>query len=500
MNPSLISKIGALSNDPLGFVRFAYPWGKKGTELENEEGPNYFQKEVLETVADRLQRSNEPILLGTTSGHGVGKTALVSWLLDFAQSTFEDTKGVVTANTESQLRTKTWSEFAKWHRMSVTKSMFKFTATSRYSIDPNYKDTWRIDMVPWSERNTEAFAGLHNVGKRVVLIMDEASSIPDTIWEVAEGALTDINTQIMWFVFGNPTRAVGRFRACFSGGQFEKRWNTRKVDSRTVPQTNNNQIENWIKDYGIDHDFTRVRILGEFPRVDADSFISAEMAREAINRNVYVPLDEPVVLGVDVGRRGNNPSVIYPRRGRDARSIMPKIYPYMDNLMDLVQEVMMMYRKHAAEFVFVDGTGVGGGVVDRLLQLRCPVVEVKFGGRPDYNVEAQAKYANKRAEIWGSMREWLRKGSIPEFISGLDGPFIDELSAPLFGYNAQDEIQLEKKSDIWRRTSQSVDCADALACTFAYSNLLSDTPGKKRSWQTPVILPDYDPVTLEAIK
>jgi hypothetical protein len=66
--------------------------------------------------------------------------------------------------------------------------MFKMTATALFSMDPEHERTWRMDMVPWSERNTEAFAGLHNQGKRILLVFDEASAIPDLIWEVAEGA------------------------------------------------------------------------------------------------------------------------------------------------------------------------------------------------------------------------------------------------------------------------------------------------------------------------
>src|SRR5690606_38633063 len=112
--------------------------------------------------------------------------------------------------------------------------------------------------VPWSERNTEAFAGLHNAGKRIIVIFDEASAIPDIIWETTEGALTDVDTEILWFVFGNPTRNTGRFRDCFDGGKFAHRWRQQKVDSRQVQRTNKKEIEDWIADYGLDSDFVRV--------------------------------------------------------------------------------------------------------------------------------------------------------------------------------------------------------------------------------------------------
>jgi len=184
-------------------------------------------------------------------------------------STFKDTRGVVTANTETQRKTKTWAELAKWFRLCwFASQMFDLTATAIFSVSPDHQKTWRIDMVPWSERNTEAFAGLHNKGKRILLIFDEASAIPDVVWEVSEGALTDEGTQIIWCVFGNPTRNTGRFKGCFAG-KTRRRWNRRQIDSRTSVFVNRGQIDEWISDYGIDCDFVKVRVRGMFPGMSA---------------------------------------------------------------------------------------------------------------------------------------------------------------------------------------------------------------------------------------
>ena len=129
--------------------------------------------------------------------------------------------------------------------------------------DKDHAKTWRADFVPWSEHNTEAFAGLHNKGKRIVLIFDEASAIADKVWEVAEGALTDEGTEIIWIAFGNPTRNVGRFRECFR--RFKHPVEGRQIDSRTVEGTNKEQIAKWAADYGEDSDFFKVRVRGMFP-------------------------------------------------------------------------------------------------------------------------------------------------------------------------------------------------------------------------------------------
>ena len=298
-NEDLMLKLAEDSSDPLGFVYFAFPWGEPG-ELEDQIGPELWQREILTKLGEGLINPTQAIQLARTSGHGIGKSAEVAWIMLWAISTFPDTKGVVTANTETQLKTKTWVELAKWYRLFICRSMFKMTATALFSTDPEHERTWRIDMVPWSERNTEAFAGLHNQDKRILIVFDEASAIPDLIWEVTEGALTDKPpTQIIWAVFGNPTRNTGRFRECFSGGKFAHRWDSAAIDSRQVSFTNKEQIAKWIEDYGEDHDFVRVRVRGVFPRVDAISFIPLELAREAIARDLPDAKGNPVILSVD---------------------------------------------------------------------------------------------------------------------------------------------------------------------------------------------------------
>lgn len=483
MNDELLIALADFSNDPFGFVLFAFPWGEVG-ELEDYTGPELWQETLLKQLGEGIISIEEAIALATvtgtqadcnplqfarTSGHGIGKSACVSWIILWALSTMEDTKGVVTANTENQLKTKTWAELAKWYRLFIGKGLFKHTATAIFSIDPEHEKTWRIDMVPWSEKNTEAFAGLHNKGKRILIIFDEASAIADMIFETTEGALTDKNTQIVWVCFGNPTKNSGRFRECFKGGKFAHRWNSAAIDSREVSITNLVQIQKWIDDYGDDHDFVRVRVKGEFPRVDAISFISLELAREATLRKLPEENFASVVLGVDVARFGDDSSIIYPRQGRDARSRRPRVYKGF-NTMQLATEVFNAYIEYSAVAVFVDGGGVGGGVVDRLLQMGVPVYEVTFGGKSDNHDpdEPEVKYLNKRAEIWGSMKTWLKRGCIPLEVPMVEEELPTELSGPTYTYAREDLIQLEAKRDMKRRGIPSPDLSDALACTFAY--------------------------------
>jgi hypothetical protein len=403
----------------------------------------------------------------------------------------------VTANTENQLKTKTWAEVSKWHRMFIARELFKMTATALFANDPLHERTWRIDMVPWSERNTEAFAGLHNQGKRIIVIFDEGSAIPDLIWEVTEGALTDKDTEIIWMVFGNPTRNKGRFRDCFAGGKFTHRWQTETIDSRTTALANKDQLQRWVDDYGEDSDFVRVRVRGVFPRVDAESFISFAAATAAVEREI-LQQGGAIVLGVDVGRFGDDPSVIYPRCGRDAITRPIEIYYGLDT-MTFAGKVAATFLRLGATVCMVDSGGVGGGVVDRLRQLQISVIEVDFGSKPDDFDMSGVKYANKRAEIWGAVRDWLVHGSIPNLQTGENITLVDELTGPTYGLTRAEAIQLESKKEMRARGIPSPNVADALACTFAYPSFEYIPTTVDKELQKPKVLPDYDPFSRENI-
>jgi hypothetical protein len=222
---ALHREIGAFRYNPLGFVMFAFRWGIPHRPLAEETGPEPWQRDVLIRLSNGLldrefgNGESEAVRVAVASGHGIGKSALVAWIILWAMSTLHDTRGVVSANTEGQLRTKTWPELAKWHAMSRNRDWFTYTATALHSAQPGREKTWRVDAITWSENNTAVIAGLHNKGRRAFALPDEASAIPDAVWDTIEGALTDSGTQLLWAVFGNPTRNTGRFRECFAGGR-----------------------------------------------------------------------------------------------------------------------------------------------------------------------------------------------------------------------------------------------------------------------------------------
>jgi hypothetical protein len=304
----LVDSIAGFAHDPLGFVRFAYPWGEAATELADATGPRVWQAELLAELGRRLREGRQlglilPVLMARASGHGVGKSTVAAWMLHWALSTMPDARVVVTANTDTQLRTKTWPEVTKWLRLMINRDWFKATATAVFSAQAEPERLWRADAIPWSEEKTEAFAGLHNKGRRVILIFDEASAISDKIWEVSEGGLTDEDTEIVWLAFGNPTRNTGRFRECF--GRFRHRWDCGHIDSREVEGTNKGQLEQWVRDYGEDSDFVRVRVKGVFPHAGSMQFIGSDLVEAAVARSsadIQRVVGEPMIMGVDVAR------------------------------------------------------------------------------------------------------------------------------------------------------------------------------------------------------
>lgn len=479
----LIEDIASFTHDPQGFAMYAFPWGQG--ELAGVDRPRDWQWETMGVIGDHLSNPEtrfQPLMVSVASGHGIGKSAEMGMILNWAMSTCEDCKVVVTANTENQLRTKTWPEIGKWFRLAINKHWFNVTATKVASVDPEHTDSWKADAVPWSEHNTEAFAGLHNKGKRIVLIFDEASNIADKVWEVAEGALTDEDTEIIWLAFGNPTRNTGRFRECFT--RYKHRWVTKQVDSRTVDGTNKQQIAKWADDYGEDSDFFRVRVRGMFPRASDLQLIPTDWVAEAMRREAVFGLSDALICGIDIARGGADNNVIRFRRGLDARSIKPIRIPGSEtrDTTVFIAKVCTTVQEHKPDAVFVDSTGVGGPVADQLRRLMpgTVIIDVNFASAAPDN-----HYANMRTYIWWMLREALRAGLAIEQCPDLEA----ELTSPEYTHNQRDQIALEKKSEIKKRLGISPDDADALALTFTFPVQKSQHTHE----QGTALLSEYDP-------
>lgn len=454
----LLDDIYAMERDPLAFVLYAFSWGEG--ELAGKTIRTW-QREELTRLRDQLQHpTGLPIRIAVASGHGIGKSALVAWLVLWAITTRVDARVVVTANTQRQLENKTWPELLKWHRRSVCSHWFTPTATALASAEEKHARTWRADAVTWSATNLEAFAGLHNEDNRLLILYDEASGIDDPVWDTTEGALTDSNAEIIWGAFGNYTRNVGKFHEALQ--KHKALWNSRQIDSRAVEGVNQALVAQWIATYGIDSDFIRMRVTAQVPLHGVEQFISSLLVAAAAERPRRVLPTDPVVMGVDVARFGSDESVIYIRRGRDARTVPPLRYRNQST-MQLVGQIVAWIEKcqGMVEAIFVDMTGVGGGVVDRLQELGYRCIGVHNGAKSD--TPTQEICARKDAEMWCRMREWLAEGGIFD-----DAELRNQLSNRQYSYDSQGRIVMESKDDMRERGLSSPDIADALALTFAY--------------------------------
>jgi hypothetical protein len=458
----------AIKDNPLAFVMFAYPWGVKGTPLEHFTGPRKWQREVLTSMAEHIKANGgkldyDVLRLAVSSGRGIGKSALVSWITDWMLSTRIGSTTIISANSESQLRSITWAELTKWLAMSINSHWFEVSATrlmpAKWLTELVERDLkkgtryWGVEGRLWSAENPDAYAGVHNFDG-VMVIFDEASGIDDSIWAVTSGFFTENTPNRFWLAFSNPRRNTGYFYEAFNSKR--EFWKSKIVDARTVEGTDKQVYEQIIAEYGPDSSQAHVEVYGQFPNEGDDQFISIGIVDAAMKRQPYKDESAPIVIGVDPARFGADATVIAVRQGRD---ILKLIRHRGDDTMTVVGHVIDVIEEFKPTLVNIDEGGLGAGVVDRLKEQRYKIRGVNFGNKSKNPI----MYGNKRAEIWGEMRDWLKSASIPN-----DRFLKSDLISPKMKPDSRGTIYLESKKDMKARGLASPDAADAIALTFAF--------------------------------
>jgi hypothetical protein len=468
----------AIKDSPLAFVALAFPWGVKGTPLEHFKGPRKWQREVLQQIGAHIKSNQGKVDFDTlrqavSSGRGIGKSALVSWITIWMLSTRIGSTTIISANSESQLRSVTWAEITKWLAMAINSHWFEVSATrlmpAKWLTELVERDLkkgtryWSVEGRLWSSENPDAYAGVHNYDG-VMVIFDEASGIDDAIWAVTSGFFTENTPNRFWLAFSNPRRNSGYFYECFHAKR--EFWGTQVVDARTVEGTDKQVYQQIIDEYGPDSSQAHVEVYGEFPNASDDQFISAQTVDDAMKRPRYKDQSAPIVLGVDPARFGADATVIAVRQGRDIIDI--KRYRG-DDTMTVVGHIIEAIEEYSPAMVVIDEGGVGGGVVDRLKEQRYKIRGVNFGNKS----KNPLMYGNKRAEMWGSMREWLKSASIPS-----DRMLKSDLISPMMKPDSKGTIFLESKKDMRARGLASPDAADAICVTFAFPMAHRETVDK----------------------
>lgn len=314
-------------------------------------------------------------------------SAETGFIVHWALMTCPMSKGVVTANSDTQLRTKTWAEVAKWFALHcqahpVAEMVWECTATAFRSKDRPVE--WAINAIPNNPRNPAAFAGMHNAGSRVLMLVDEASEIEEPIWDTIEGALTDADTELVALAYGNPTKVTGRFKEMVVGKLKDRGtggWKARQIDSRDAKRTNKAELAQWAASWGEDSDFFRVRVRGLFPRSGSTNLIPTDRIVAARKREVVVDSFAAIVAGLDCARFGDDSSRLSFRQGRDARSRPSKEWKGLDTQV-LSMEAHRACMEQGVHTLFVDVGGLGAGVFDRMLVLAngaYNIIPIDFG-------------------------------------------------------------------------------------------------------------------------
>lgn len=452
--------------DPEGFVEYVFPWGEKGTPLEFEVIDEW-QREELRNIGEQFrlialgiappgQTLQNVVRIAVSSGHGIGKTAWLAWLIIWFMTTRPTPQMMVTAGTLTQLKTKVWRELAKWHDLMIHKHWFEWTATAFKLRDDPVKTC--ATAVAWSEHNPQAFAGTHE--EHVAYIFDEASTIAHGIWDTSEGAFTTPGPHL-WLACSQNTDPQGRFAECWT--KHREMWQCREIDARKCRKVNKGIIAQWLKIHGEDSDFFRVRVRGMLPRTGPKQFIGGHLVDAARLRIIdpkTIPRSIPLLMGIDPAAGGGNLTKIVLRRGD---FVQREILTFDErDLMKLASYIAHLIMTLRPDVCFIDAIGIGKGVYDRLVQLGYTNVVPCNSGAQEDTIDRRTYY-NPRIEWWARLKEWLKTGSIPD-----DRDLVGDLVAPQFTFDVQMRMLLESKEDMKLRGIPSPDSADALALTFAH--------------------------------
>lgn len=433
-----------------------------------------WQVQALKTFSrqwrDRLIKKPR---LSIRSGHGIGKTAYLSIVILFVLITSgDDVKIPVVANSQDQLRDGLWPELAKWRaRLPAELQEWVTWEKERVYISHLGEGAFAVRRTATKHR-PEALQGMH--AKTILVVLEEASGIPEETIEAGAGTLSTPGAAVI--AVGNPTRASGYFYKIHNTPAMRAIWDTMCVSSEDVPRARGH-IDDIISTYGKKSNAFRVRVLGEFPTHDDDTVIPLEDVRAARGRNVKVSHVYPV-WGVDVGRHGDDASVLAKRQGNTLIDI-PRVWRNMDGQQvagRIIAEYNATPKDDRPRRICVDIIGVGTSVFDFLRRDGSPVRNITLG----VNVAEASAVSDidrkLRDELWFRGRDWFvsRDCCIPKDLAKGDHKqeaileqLIGELTSATFDFDENGKRVVERKKDMKKRLGHSPDLADALLLTFA---------------------------------
>jgi hypothetical protein len=456
MNNPFIDFIKLYRTDPVLFVK----------EVLGVE-PDEWQKDFLNAVASGERK------ISIRSGHGVGKSTTASWAMLWFLLTRYPVKVVVTAPTSAQLYDALFAELKRWVKeLPPTIQDLLDVKQERIELKASSTEAFISARTSRAEQ-PEALQGVHS--ENVMLVADEASGVPEAVFEAAAGSMSGHNA--LTILLGNPVRSSGFFFETHN--RLKDEWWTKRVSCEDSARVSQEYIDDMKSRYGEESNAYRIRVLGEFPRSDDDTIIPMELLESAKHRDTRAYEDAPIVWGLDVARFGSDSSVLCKRQSNVVHTL--ERWRNLD-LMQLTGAVVAQYEacdhKSKPAEILVDSIGLGAGVVDRLIELKLPARGINVSESPAMG----GTYLNLRAELWHKAKAWLEKRDckIPN-----NEDLIGELATVRYTFTSNGKIKIESKDDIRKRGLKSPDMADAFVLTFA-SDAATISWGSNNSWGKPL--------------
>lgn len=413
--------------------------------------PHQNQRDMLEAYARRDRR------IAMKSGHRVGKSTTLAWIILHQMVCRAPQKTVCTASTTKQLFAALYAETVTWFNRLPKNIQGLYEVKSEEIVLRAAPKESFVEFRTSSAEKPEALAGVHS--EWVLLICDEASGIPEAIYEGAIGSMANPNA--IQILAGNPVRRSGLFYDIWYRKELRDMWTRFTVSCVDHPNVLQEFIEDVRSRYGELSNAYRVRVLGEFPIVDDDTVIPWTLIESALTREVKAKRIRSV-WGVDVARKGRDASALARRRGnvleqkveiwrgKDTMQTAGKIKGYWDETP----------QSERPEWIFVDAIGIGAGVADRLRELFLPAVAVNVSE----SAALSDKYPNLRSELWFKGKDWLERKdcSLAE-----DEDLAHELALPTWDDSSAGKMVVEPKKKTMKRTGEpSPNRADAFLLTL----------------------------------
>jgi phage terminase large subunit len=456
MNNPFIQFITLYRNDPNLFVK----------EVLGVE-PDEWQKDFLSAVASGERK------ISIRSGHGVGKSTTASWAMLWFLLTRYPVKVVVTAPTSAQLYDALFAELKRWVK-ELPQPIQDLLDVKQERIELKASATEAFISARTSRaEQPEALQGVHS--DNVMLVADEASGVPEAVFEAAAGSMSGHNA--LTILLGNPVRSSGFFFDTHN--RLKDEWWTKRVSCIDSARVSKEYVDDMKSRYGEESNAFRIRVLGEFPKSDDDTIIPMDLLESAKHRDTRAYEDAPIIWGLDVARFGSDSSVLCKRQSNVVHTL--ERWRNLD-LMQLTGAVVAQYEacdhKNRPAEILVDSIGLGAGVVDRLRELKLPARGINVSESPAMG----ATYLNLRAELWHKAKAWLEKRDckIPN-----NEDLIGELATVRYTFTSNGKIKIESKDDIRRRGLKSPDMADAFVLTFA-TDAATISWGSSSSWNKPI--------------